>query len=113
MPRAHDPALVLEIVESVRSELPALPLHVFGLGKPNLVDMLFKAGVDSVDSSSYVKLAADGRLWSDPDYLIKDPSPTDRLHLALCNLATATGAAMPLSSVGIVFKTHALFVRAE
>jgi tRNA-guanine family transglycosylase len=103
VPRARDLELVLRIVDAVRAEIGDLPLHVFGLGKPETVDTLYKAGVDSVDSSSYVKLAADGRLWSDPAWRKEDPSSTDRLQLALCNLATATGRTLPLGIRGIVF----------
>ncbi len=66
VPRAHDSALVLRIVEGIRAIAPTVPLHVFGLGRPGLSRQLFEAGADSVDSSSYVKLAADGRSWSDP-----------------------------------------------
>jgi hypothetical protein len=108
VPRARDLSTVLAIVEAVRGEIGNRPLHVFGLGKPEIVEELYKAGVDSVDSSSYVQLAADGRLWGNPDYRIKDPSPTDRLHLALCNLATAAGRALPLSAARIAFTTHSL-----
>lgn len=37
-----------------------------------------------------------GWRWSDPDYRAEDPSPFDRLRLALENLWTATGATLPL-----------------
>jgi helicase len=72
---------------------------------------LFKAGADSVDSSSYVKLAADGRLWGDASIRLSDASPTERLHLALCNLATAVGRTLPLSAAPLAFETHALAAR--
>jgi helicase len=108
VPRARDRGLVLSMVEAVRREIGDLPLHVLGLGKPEIVDALFKAGVDSVDSSSYVKLAADGRLWSKPDLRIPDPTPIDRLHLALCNLASAAGRTLPLSMTRTVFLTRSL-----
>ena len=108
VPRAHDLSKVLSIVEAVREEIGDRPLHVFGLGKPETAQALYGAGVDSVDSSSYVQLAADGRLWSAPGYKIDDPSTTDRLHLALCNLATATGRALPLSASPLAFTTQAL-----
>lgn len=108
VPRAGDLNTVLAIVEAVRSEVGDLPLHVFGLGKPEVIETLYRAGVDSVDSSSYVRLAADGRLWSNPAYRISEPSPSDRLHLALCNLAAATGKTLPLSAVRLVFATHRL-----
>lgn len=85
------------MIEAVQGEIGDRPLHVFGLGKPELVSRLFDRGVDSVDSSSYVKLAADGRLWEDPDFQLPDPAPTERLHFALTNLATASRIRVPLS----------------
>lgn len=107
VPRAQDLALITGIVEAVRNEIGDLPLHVFGLGKPELTKHLFDLGVDSVDSSSYVKLAADGRLWGVPQQQLIDPSPIDRLHLALCNLAYATGVTLPMSVHPVIFKTIA------
>lgn len=107
VPRAQDRSLVLGIVDAVREQIGDRPLHVFGLGKPETVAELFRSRVDSVDSSSYVKLAADGKLWSRPDLHIPDPSSTERLHLALCNLAAATGRALPLSAAGLAFSTLA------
>lgn len=108
VPRAQDPTTVLGFVEAVRAEIGDLPLHVFGLGRPDMVRQLFEAGVDSVDSSAYAKLAAEGRLWGDPTFRLAEPSATDRLHLALCNLATASGLSWPLSATGIFFSTAAL-----
>ena len=105
VPRAQNWELVQAIVESVRAEIGDLPLHVFGLGKPESVKQLFALGVDSVDSSSYVKLAADGRLWSRPELNLADPSPMDRLHLALCNLAAAGGVTLPLSTTSMLQRT--------
>ncbi len=110
VPRAKDRAYIESIIRAVRDVIPDLPLHVFGLGKPDLTDWLFTLGVDSVDSSSYVKMAADGRLWGQPHFKIADPSPTDRMHLALCNLATATKSSLPLSARSIIFGTPALRV---
>jgi helicase len=97
VPRARDWEAVSAIVNAVQRETGERPLHVFGLGKPETTARLFEAGVHSVDSSSYVKLAADGRLWSRPDERLDDPSVIDRLNLAIRNLATATGARLPLS----------------
>jgi tRNA-guanine family transglycosylase len=97
-PRARDVQLIEGMIEAVQNEIGDRPLHVFGLGKPELVSRLFKLGVDSVDSSSYVKLAAAGRLWEDPGFQLPDPTPTDRLHFALRNLAAATGSRIPLSA---------------
>jgi helicase len=112
VPRAHDLELVLGIVSAVRAEIGNRPLHVLGLGKPEMLSALFAAGVDSADSSAYVQLAADGQLWNRPSWRMLNPSPTDRLHLALCNLAAASGRALPLSASGLVFTTHALVAAA-
>ena len=95
MPRAKDRNFIISCVEAVRKEIPDLPLHVFGLGHPEFIEDLFSAGVDSIDSSAYVRAAADGKSWFDPDVTLSDPSPTDRLRLAMENLAFASGK-MPL-----------------
>jgi hypothetical protein len=57
-------------------------------------------GVDSADSSSYVKLAADGKRWSHPHSQLSDPSTPELLNLAIANLATAcsTSLALPVLS---------------
>jgi tRNA-guanine family transglycosylase len=96
VPRARDWELVSSIVEAVRQEIGDRPLHVFGLGKPTTTTKLFEMGVDSVDSSSYVKLAADGRLWENPSFKLLDPSTPELLQLAISNLATATRSRLPL-----------------
>lgn len=108
VPRSRDRDLLESIIRSVREILPDIPLHAFGLGRPDLTDWLFRIGIDSVDSSSYVKMAAEGRLWGRPDVQIDEPSPTDRIHLALCNLATATKATLPLSASQITFSTRSI-----
>ena len=103
VPRVSNLDNVLTIVDAVRAAAPDKPLHVFGLGKPGIVEALFQRGVQSVDSSSYVKLAADGKLWGQPDIHIPDAAPSERLHLALCNLAMATQRALPLSASHLLF----------
>ncbi|MEO1390271.1 MAG: tRNA-guanine transglycosylase [Cyanobacteria bacterium J06634_6] len=105
VPRARNAALVLDMVRAVREEVGDLPLHVLGLGNPKILPRLFEAGVDSVDSSSYVKYAANGQLWGPSHRKLEEPTPTDRLHLALCNLATATGQTLPLSVSQGLFST--------
>ncbi len=97
MPRARDWEMVSGIVEAVRTAIGDRPLHVFGLGKPETTTELFRIGVDSVDSSAYVKLAADGRSWADPEKQVDNPSMPELLNLALENLSTATRARVPLS----------------
>lgn len=102
VPRISDRKLITEVVKAVREIAPDLPLHVFGLGQPGLVRLLFDLGVDSVDSSAYVKLAADGQTW-DRKSATSDLSPLDRMHLALANLATASQRALPLGLSQIFF----------
>jgi helicase len=97
VPRARDWDLVSSIVSAVRQEIGDRPLHVFGLGKPATTAKLFEMGVDSVDSSSYVKLAADGRLWENPEFKLEDPSTPELLQLAISNLATASSLTLPIT----------------
>jgi helicase len=103
VPRIKNLSLITEIIEAVRNEIGDLPLHVFGLGKPEIVEKLYAYGVDSIDSSSYVKMAADGKLWGQSKEFPSDISPSHRLNIALCNLANATGATIPLSASRLVF----------
>lgn len=103
VPRSRNMDIVISIAEAVKNEIGDLPLHVFGLGKPEIVEKLFELGVDSIDSSSYVKMAADGKLWGQFEQLTDSISTSQRLHLALCNLANATGASFPLSASRMMF----------
>jgi len=103
VPRLHQFDTVLQIIDAVRAVEPDKPIHVFGIGKPGIVQELFSRGVQSVDSSSYVKFAADGRLWGQPEIWISDASPSERLHLALCNLAMAAQRELPLSASHLLF----------
>lgn len=105
VPRMHDRKHLFAIVDAVREAVADRPLHVFGIGQPDIVEQLFKRGVQSVDSSSYVKLAADGKLWGAKNSSLVEPSPVERLHLALCNLAIASRMSMPLSSSAMCFRT--------
>jgi len=103
VPRSRNMDIIISIVEAVRNEIGDLPLHVFGLGKPEIVEKLFGGVVDSVDSSSYIKMAADGKLWGQSEQFSTSISTSQRLHLALCNLANATGASFPLSASRMMF----------
>jgi helicase len=108
VPRMRDEAFVLKTISSVRELFPEFPIHVFGLGQPSLTTKLFEHGADSIDSSAYVKLAADGRLWGPGARAVRIDSPMTRLHLALCNLAVATHQSLPLGFAGIRFETSQL-----
>jgi tRNA-guanine family transglycosylase len=98
VPRARNMELIESIVSAVIAEIDGRPLHVFGLGKPETTQRLFTIGVDSVDSSSYVKLAADGRKWSDRGFRLEDPSTPELLQLAIGNLATAAATVLPITA---------------
>lgn len=89
VPRARDRELVLRWVDRVRAAAPERPLHVLGLGEPELVARLFDRGVQSVDSSSWVKAAARGQRWGSCGAAGR-PLADGRLQLALCNLATVS-----------------------
>ena len=90
VPRARDTELVLSIIRAVREEIPELPIHCFGLGKPEIVSWIIEAGADSVDSSSYVKHAASGKRFSRLTTTLTDPPSFTRVKLALQNLSDAT-----------------------
>jgi tRNA-guanine family transglycosylase len=92
VPRARDTDLVHSIIRAVREEIPELPIHCFGLGKPEIVSWIIEAGADSVDSSSYVKHAASGKRFSQPTTTLTDPPSFTRVKLALQNLSDATNA---------------------
>jgi helicase len=98
VPRIRNERLIFDLISAVRAVQPMLPLHVFGLGKPSLVARLFKAGVDSVDSSAYVKLAAEGKIWGQEAAPPGALAPLDRMKIAILNLAIATGTGLPLSA---------------
>jgi helicase len=112
-PRASELSQVLEIIDSVREMLPDRPIHAFGLGKPEVVAAMYQRGVLSTDSSSYVQLAANGRQWGRPDVQLYDTSATERVHLALCNLAMATQRSLPLAASPLVFHSPVLGPRSS
>lgn len=58
VPRLGKPEEIFAIVAAIRKVDNKRPLHLFGIGQPCLIRELFKVGVDSVDSSSYVQQAA-------------------------------------------------------
>jgi helicase len=104
VPRIRDLDEVMSIVTAVREQIGDRPLHVFGIGKPEVVARLFQTGVDSVDSSAYVQLAAEGQTWDWSVPAVDHPSPTERLHLALRNLALMTSVRLPLGFTAAWFQ---------
>jgi tRNA-guanine family transglycosylase len=61
VPRISKPKSIFEIVSGIRKIDPHRPLHVFGIGSPRLIKALFDNGVDSADSSSFVRSAVSAR----------------------------------------------------
>jgi tRNA-guanine family transglycosylase len=61
VPRLKKPETIFDIVSGIRRVDARRPLHVFGIGTPTLVKELFDRGVDSVDSSSFVRSAVSKR----------------------------------------------------
>ena len=97
VPRSRNRELVFSIVDAVREVVDDRPVHAFGLGQPAMVAALFERGVQSVDSSSYVRLAASGRTWSSHASAVSDPAPHERMRLAIENLAAAGSVRLPLA----------------
>jgi helicase len=87
VPRYRNRDLMESIINEVRWAIGDAPLHVFGLGKPETLSWLIELGVDSTDSSSYVKMAADGRGLDQE--LPQDQSQIERMKLALDHLSSA------------------------
>jgi len=63
VPRIRTPNVIFELVKAFRKREPTRPLHIFGVGAPSLVKALFEHGVNSVDSSNYVRQAASKRYF--------------------------------------------------
>lgn len=101
VPRAKDWDYISNVVTGVRDAIDDRPLHVFGLGNPQTTVSLFDLGVDSVDSSSYVRAAADGNSWVTGHKRQKHISTPERLLLARENLAVVTVKRFPLSATAL------------
>ena len=61
VPRVKRPDEIIAIVRAILAVERERPLHVFGIGNASLISALIKEGVSSIDSSSWVRNAADGR----------------------------------------------------
>lgn len=104
VPRLRDSEYVRSIIEAVRTEWSG-PIHIFGVGSPNMVRNCLMWGANSTDSSSYVKYAADGRSLNPrmPKVPEAQLTPLGRMQLALRNLAYLLDPLndhLPLSAVG-------------
>lgn len=92
----------LDFVRLVRSRIGRLPLHVFGVGQPRRVREIQEAGADTVDSSSPLRAALSGRLLGPGRLGIEDPSPLERMHLALHNIAHLSSVSLGLEAAGLL-----------
>jgi len=92
----------LDVVRRIRSRIGRLPLHVFGVGAFDRVRQIQEAGADTVDSSAPLRAALDGRLTGSPGLGMEDPSPVERMHLALTNIARLSCAPLGLESTAFL-----------
>lgn len=92
VPRIKNKELIYSIINAVREEAPFLPIHAFGLGIPDMLVKLWELGLDSTDSSSYVRNAV-GNETHAPLFLFPSNSnsgPLTQINNALTNLWTIT-----------------------
>ena len=61
VPHARDVDYLKTIISTVRKATPKVLIHVFGIGNPDILPTLIKAGADSFDSSNYVRTAVGTR----------------------------------------------------
>ncbi|PKN46479.1 MAG: hypothetical protein CVU59_05975 [Deltaproteobacteria bacterium HGW-Deltaproteobacteria-17] len=92
----------LDVVRRIRARLGRLPLHVFGVGAFDRVRQIQEAGADTVDSSAPLRAALDGRLTGSPGLGLEDPSPIERMHLALTNIARLSCAPLGLDATAFL-----------
>lgn len=85
VPHARNPAHVRELVKAAKDAAPGLKIHAFGLGSPANTRMLLELGVDSADSSSYVRRALEGEDWTTRQ-VVAGPQLLESLGFALGNL---------------------------
>lgn len=91
VPFARDAAFLAEQVRAVRAQIGELPLHVFGIGNPQGVRAVMRAGASSVDSSGPQRAAVEGKSYA--GHRLNHPSATERLMLAALNLSLSAQAA--------------------
>ncbi|MBU1533936.1 hypothetical protein KKF84_01380 [Myxococcota bacterium] len=103
VPKRRDQDFIIRTVNALREAVPTHPLHAFGVGQPDRIRILFDLGVSSVDSSSYVRAAMDGKTLTmtsagggpcEP-VKIDGPSPAEVLTLALNNLCLLRQKTLP------------------
>jgi tRNA-guanine family transglycosylase len=94
VPRIRNKELVQSIVKSIKDTVPNLPIHIFGIGKPETVKWLLELGADSFDSSSYVQSAVSGDCWGYSKVKVQTNQFEKKL-IALNNLSKFTNCSTP------------------
>jgi helicase len=90
VPRIKRPDEIVAIVRAIRAIEQKRPLHVFGIGNTELIRALFREGVTSVDSSSWVRAAADGKYLESTTGAVSDVNRSDQ-GVCNCPLCTKLG----------------------
>ncbi|HQJ87966.1 MAG TPA: tRNA-guanine transglycosylase [Methanoregulaceae archaeon] len=67
VPKRSDLFAMVDLIVAVRRRLKEKPLHVLGIGGPALIPLLVYLGVDTFDSSSYIRAGAN-RVYFLPDH---------------------------------------------
>lgn len=80
-----------EMVEGALAGAAGLPVHVFGVGAPNVVRQLFDRGVWSVDSSSYLRQAIGKRYWH----------PLEKRYVEISQLTASLPCSCPLCRLDV------------
>jgi 7-cyano-7-deazaguanine tRNA-ribosyltransferase len=73
MPSFYNFELLVDIIATARREVPDTPLHVYGLAGPVLTELLAYLGIDTMDSSFFMRAAAN-REYATPTHLGRIPA---------------------------------------
>jgi len=61
---SRDPQKIIDIVAAVKQMIPKeKPIHAFGIANPALIPILIRLGVDTFDSSSYIRMSLDRKFY--------------------------------------------------
>lgn len=86
VPHAQKPDYISAVVAAVHTTAPGYPLHLFGIGQPDILARLAAVGATSSDSSAYARDALRGRSWTCPEAAIDEPALGEALLFALEHL---------------------------
>lgn len=85
VPHASDPEYIIRIADAVREAAPECAVHLFGCGNRTILRKLGELGIDSADSSSYVRSAVNDSAIGKGIH--------NGLHTAIRNLKDSAAAA--------------------